>query len=121
MPRSRLSAFLLSLAICGAASSPALAHAVIVESQPSPGAVVAGPDVDLRLRFNSRVDPARSRLTLTPPDGPAQTVAPAKDAPPDSLTAHLGGLASGSYRLHWDVLSVDGHVSRGDIPFRVGQ
>ena len=33
----------------------------------------------------------------------------------------LAGLAPGSYVLRWQVLSVDGHITRGDIPFKVGR
>ena len=35
------------------------------------------------------------------------------------LAAKASGLAPGAYRLRWQVLSVDGHVSRGDVNFKV--
>ena len=41
----------------------AVAHAVLLESSPAPKSSVNGPDVPLRLRFNVRIDAARSRLT----------------------------------------------------------
>jgi len=28
-------------------------------------------------------------------------------------------LKPGSYRLRWQVMSIDGHVTHGDIPFEV--
>jgi len=38
--------------------------------------------------------------------------------PPDILAAHLD-LTPGSYVLRWQVLAVDGHITRGDVPFTV--
>jgi len=29
------------------------------------------------------------------------------------------GLAAGAYRLRWQVLASDGHITRGEIPFTV--
>jgi methionine-rich copper-binding protein CopC len=29
-------------------------------------------------------------------------------------------LAAGGYVLRWQVLAIDGHITRGDIPFAVG-
>jgi methionine-rich copper-binding protein CopC len=46
-------------------------------------------------------------LTLAPSDGP------------DTLAATVDRLGSGHYRLRWQVLAVDGHITRGDIPFTV--
>jgi hypothetical protein len=30
-------------------------------------------------------------------------------------------LAPGRYRLHWQTLSPDGHITQGDIPFAVSR
>jgi methionine-rich copper-binding protein CopC len=35
------------------------------------------------------------------------------------LAALVSGLAPGQYRLRWQVLAIDGHLTRGDIPFTV--
>jgi methionine-rich copper-binding protein CopC len=35
------------------------------------------------------------------------------------LTARIAGIQPGSYRLRWQVLALDGHITRGDIPFTV--
>jgi methionine-rich copper-binding protein CopC len=103
----------------------AAAHAIIVESAPAVGATVAGPDVDVTLRFNSRIDRARSSVTLSTaaaPAGAAPASLPlAADTSPDILKSRAGGLAPGRYVLRWQVLSVDGHITRGDIPFTIGR
>lgn len=100
-------------------SSSLLAHAVLVESSPALKSSVAGPDVPVKLRFNVRIDAARSRLTLVDPDGSLQTLDIDKPDSPDTISAEAKGLHSGLYRLRWQVLASDGHITRGEIPFTV--
>jgi hypothetical protein len=100
---------------------PAAAHAIIVSSDPAVDAMVRPPSLPIVLRFNSRIDRERSRLTLLRPDGSSEPVALAPEGPPDTLAAKLDGLAPGRYRLRWQVLAIDGHITRGDIPFAVGE
>ena len=112
----------LSLVFAAAAaahSASAWAHAVIIKSDPAAGARVHGPRVDFRLQYNSRIDPKRSRLVLDLPDGRRRSLSIRPDDSLDTLAAGATGLSPGSYRLHWQVLSVDGHITRGDIPFDV--
>lgn len=98
---------------------PVRAHAIIVSSSPAAGATVSREAVSVRLRFNSRIDHGRSRLRLFAPDGTEQVLAPAPDSPADELDAQAQLQAPGAWRLRWQVLSVDGHITRGDIPFTV--
>ena len=99
--------------------APAFAHAVLLESSPALKSAVSGPDVPVKLRFNVRIDALRSRLTLIRPDGSAQALEINKQTPPDTLLAEAAGLAAGAYRLRWQVLASDGHITRGEIPFTV--
>lgn len=110
---------LVLAALIALAATPALSHAIVLEAKPAPGETVAGPDLTLTLRYNGRIDHARSRLALIGPDGASKRVAIAPDSPPDSLAAPLTELVPGTYRLRWQVLSVDGHITRGEVPFRV--
>ncbi len=96
----------------------ASAHAVLEESAPPAGASVRPGDVDLKFRYNSRIDRARSRLTLIRPDHSRETVSITADGPPDIIAAHLD-LTPGAYVVRWQVLAVDGHITRGDVPFTV--
>jgi copper resistance protein C len=108
------------LAAMGAvAPVAAAAHAIIIASNPAVDAVVGGTSVPIELRFNSRIDHRRSRLTLVRPDGTSATLPLAAEVTPDLLTTRASGLVPGVYRLHWQVLSIDGHITRGDIPFTV--
>ena len=95
------------------------AHAVLLESNPSLKGQVAGPDVPIQLRFNVRIDADRSRLTLVRPDGSVQTLQLSKPTSANTLASQAKGLPPGEYRLRWQVLASDGHLTRGEIPFSV--
>jgi hypothetical protein len=98
------------------------AHAILEESTPPAGASVKPGPLELRLRYNSRIDRDRSRLTLIRPDqAPTETkttIPIDADGPPDILAAHLT-LSPGAYIVRWQVLAVDGHITRGDVPITV--
>ncbi len=99
---------------------PALAraHAILEDSSPPPGAAVKPGPLDLQLRYNSRIDRDRSRLTLIHPDRTRDTIPIAPNGPPDIINAHLT-LAPGTYVIRWQVLAIDGHITRGDVPLTV--
>jgi copper resistance protein C len=98
---------------------PASAHAIVISSSPADGAVLASGDAPVVLRFNSRIDHERSRLSLITPDGSTAVLPIGPGASTDRLVARLVGLQPGQYRLRWQVLALDGHITRGDIPFAV--
>ena len=60
---------LLLTVLMGVSPRLALAHAVLLSSTPQKNAAVTGPDVTINLKYNSRVDGARSTLSLLKPDG----------------------------------------------------
>jgi methionine-rich copper-binding protein CopC len=101
------------------ATRVALAHAVLLMSSPAQGASVKGPDVPVTIKFNSRVDGSRSTLLLATPDGGSKPLAIEKQSAPDTVTAKAVGLKAGKYAVRWQVLAVDGHITRGQIPFEV--
>jgi len=121
MRHTLLGLLVIPLAIAGLQVSPgpAAAHAVVVEATPAVNATVRGDPVAVTLRFNSRVDRSRSRLTLIDADGKETAVALEQSSGSDVLAASVRGLAPGKYRLRWQVLAIDGHITRGDIPFTV--
>jgi copper resistance protein C len=97
----------------------ALAHAVLLSSTPQKNAFVSGPVITINLKYNSRVDGARSTLTLLKPDGTIEKIATPAQPAPDILSATGRGLTKGSYVLRWQVLAADGHITRGELPFQV--
>lgn len=96
-----------------------MAHALLMESTPGMNATVQGPDVDVLLRFNVRIEGSRSRVHLSARDGTVTTLTVAGQAGADRIQTRAIGLKPGSYKLLWTVLASDGHVSHGEIPFTV--
>lgn len=109
----------LGLALLIVNAPPAGAHAILVEAAPAATSTVAGPDLAIRLRFNSRIDGPRSRLTLVLPDGRSRALALEPQTAPEVLTARAAALTHGAYKLRWQVLAADGHITRGEVPFQV--
>ena len=116
--------FLVAVGVCLAIANLMIvpvadAHAVLVESSPALNGQAAGPNVPIKLRFNVRIDAMRSRLTLVCPDGSTQALEIGKEAAAEVLTSQAKGLTPGQYRIRWQVLASDGHLTRGEIPFTV--
>jgi methionine-rich copper-binding protein CopC len=120
LPHWFAGAIVFSLVVWMAASPRmALAHAVLLSSTPQKNATVNGPDITISLKYNSRVDGARSSLSLLRPDGTVERISAPTQSAPDLLSATGHGLAKGSYVLRWQVLASDGHITRGEVPFQV--
>ena len=114
--RRRLLLILLPVA---GATQICLAHAILMESTPKINSTVQGPDLDITLRFNVRIDGSRSRILLVAEDGTSTPLTLAQQSKPDILQMHASGLKPGAYKLQWNVLAADGHMSKGDVPFTV--
>jgi copper resistance protein C len=110
----RLAVLLCLLLAPLAAAMPARAHAILMESTPAANATVPAGETRFVLRFNSRIDAARSRLELR-----GKSALPLDPAAPAEQLVSAATLAPGQYVLRWQVLAVDGHITRGDVPFTV--
>jgi copper resistance protein C len=121
-PRRRqfmLGAVAMALAGLFWPARPAAAHAIIVSSKPARNDKVALGPVDVVLQFNSRIDISLSRVSLVDPVGKVSALSIASGSAPGSLVARATTDAIGPWKLRWQVLSVDGHITRGEIPFLV--
>lgn len=114
----RIKIWLLALGMTAVLPVLAQAHAILEESQPPVGGTVKAGALNLHLRFNSRIDRGRSRLTLIRPDHAHDIVPITPGGPPDIIDAHVS-LTPGAYVVRWQVLAIDGHITRGDIPVTV--
>ncbi|CAK0751486.1 putative Copper resistance protein, copC family [Azospirillaceae bacterium] len=119
--KSLAGGMILLLALLTGGTAPASAHAVILESVPAPNTTISASVLEIRLRFNSRIDHRRSRLTLRLPDGKTVPVMIAEDSEPAIVAGQAASLSRGIHALIWQVLAVDGHISRGEIPFTIGK
>lgn len=114
-----MSGSLALVTLAALAPAAAGAHAIVVRAQPAMNATVPQGDLDIKLDFNSRIDPPRSRLSLMGPDGSQTPVVPIGDAGPNALAGRASVTVAGHWKLRWQVLSLDGHVTRGEVSFTV--
>lgn len=100
------------------ASHSLWAHAILIDAVPSANLVTSGHEIAIKLRFNSRIDGKRSRLSLLGPDERERDLVIGEQPSPDTITSAAKALPPGAYVLRWQVLAVDGHITRGEVPFR---
>ena len=111
---------LFATLVCTLIPSAAFAHAVLESSTPANGSTVHGPDVNIVLHYNSRVDGMRSSLGIVNA-GPHRSKAAITMEPqrsPNELRAHAH-LSPGKYEILWQALATDGHITRGIVNFTV--
>lgn len=111
--------FLLIAILITGIAQPLWAHAILMESKPKANTTITGSEVPIWLRFNVRVDGSRSRLQLIGPNGSAVSMQAAKQTAPNILESRATGLKPGAYKLRWQVLASDGHISHGEVAFTV--
>lgn len=112
---------LLALALLS--GSVAWAHARLARSDPADGALLDTAPTAVHLWFDSQVEREFHRLELLPAEGKAEPV-PLEAFVPDPadrarLSARLPPLASGAWRVRYEVVSRDGHRVEGSVRFRV--
>lgn len=97
----------------------ASAHAIVVSARPAMNFTVAVGDLDIRVAYNSRIDAKRSRLALAAPDGIIAPIELEPDTPPGVLIGKARTAIAGHWTLRWQVLSIDRHITQGEIRFFV--
>jgi methionine-rich copper-binding protein CopC len=108
------------LAVAWNRARPAIAHAIVVESEPANGARLERSPSAVRVRFNSKIERKLSRLSLVGPDRrPIPLVLEGAGDRPDRLAASLPPLEPGAYAIRWRVLATDGHITEGAIRFTI--
>ena len=117
MHRTRVA--MLALPFIALMPAGAWAHAILLQSNPAANASVLAGKLDMTFRYNSRIDRARSRLTLTDPGHKEVVLKILPSGSPDTLQTSAELTSVGSYVVRWQVLAIDGHITRGDVPFTV--
>ncbi|MGD9892234.1 MAG: CopD family protein [Dehalococcoidia bacterium] len=122
LPRGSV-VLLVFLWLTGAQARPADAHANLFQSDPPAQSSVSRAPEQVQLVFTEPVEPRFIEVSVLDRDrnrvdgGDAQ-VAPGTD---NTVVATLGDVPPGVYTISWQVVSsVDGHTTRGLIPFNVG-
>ena len=118
---ARAFAVLLGMPAAAVALTPGIAraHAIVMAAQPAMDSTVVAGELEIRLDFNSRIDQKRSRLSLQRPDGSEIAVALAPADPSGVLAGRAQVAGEGRWKLRWQVLSLDGHITRGEVSFSV--
>lgn len=115
--RRRFGNFLVAAA-CTFVSLSASAHAILVDSTPKPNGTLNAGHVQLMFKYNSKIDQHRSRLMLIKSDQSEAVLTIAANSKSNELDASTD-LAPGAYTVRWQALALDGHITRGDVPFTV--
>jgi copper transport protein len=108
-------------AIALAVAPRASAHAVLVQTSPVDGAVVASTPAHVTLRFSEPVETAFGSVRVY--DDEARRVDWGETGRPraDTVQAALpGSLARGTYTVAWRVISADTHPVHGAFTFSIG-
>ncbi len=113
---------ILALALLAFAAPRASAHAFLDHASPAVGSSVPTAPAMLSLWFTQSLEPAFSKIIVKNAAGQEVDLGNAKLAPdnPAELQIGLKPLPPGTYTVHWRVLSVDTHRTKGSFTFTVG-
>ncbi|MDP3262719.1 MAG: copper resistance protein CopC [Tabrizicola sp.] len=107
----------LPLLILAAVAAPAAAHSELRLSVPAAEAVLDCPPEEIELHFNEKAQLTALRLHQV--DGAEIELPRRAIREAASETIALPPLPPGDFRAEWRILSPDGHVVGGVIPFRI--
>jgi copper transport protein len=117
------SVLLIVVALTAMGTRAAAAHANLVQSDPPAQSSLARAPDRIQLLFSEPVEPRFIEVSVLDRDrnrvdaGDAQLLAGTND----TVVASLGDLPPGVYTISWKMVStVDGHTTRGLVPFSVG-
>ncbi len=111
----------MAAAVLASAPGQAMAHALVLESDPAQGATLTEPPAHVFLRFNSKLEKRLSHVTLSTEKGKpvALPISVNGQDKPDRIELPVAPLAPGAYVVRYKVLAVDGHITEGVLRFSV--
>lgn len=107
----------LPLLVAAGMAAPAAAHSELRGSDPASGAQLGCAPDRIELHFNEGVQLTALRLHRA--DGAEIALAPRAIREATTEIIALPALEPGEFRAEWRVISADGHVVGGTIPFRI--
>lgn len=105
-------------------TTPAFAHATLLQSTPAEGAVLQQNPGTVKLLFSEPLSPELIELQLYNREAKLIELPPPKLTKGNASEAYAelpAGLPDGSYRVRWSVVSEDGHLIDGELSFALGQ
>jgi len=99
----------------------ATAHAFLEKSAPEDGAVLNQPPQKVELWFSRSVEPAFSTIRVTNAKGKDVNDGKAAVGATDAklIAVGLKPLTSGTYKVVWRIVALDGHKAKGEYTFTV--
>ena len=101
----------------------AMAHALLIASDPAAGATLGTPPTTVSLTFGEAPDPRLTTIKVLDAAGHDQAAGPVEPVAgrPEQLRVPLKPLSDGIYTVAWRTVSaVDGHLAAGSFAFGVG-
>lgn len=100
-----------------------LAHANLARAVPPPNSTVSIVPTKVELFFSEKVEPAFSTIKVTDERGIQVEEARAQVDPSDGKTLRIGlkPLTAGTYKVVWQVVSIDAHRLTGIFSFTVAR
>jgi copper resistance protein C len=102
------------------ASTAAQAHAFLDHAEPRVGSSVSSAPRELALFFTQNLEPAFSSVEVSDASGGRVDLGRPKISA-STMRVGLKQLPPGTYRVRWQVLSVDTHTTEGSFTFHVTQ
>jgi methionine-rich copper-binding protein CopC len=115
---------LIALACAAVLAAPAaFAHAQLDHASPAAGSTVKPAPKDVTLSFTEAVEPKFSTIEVRDAKGAAMQNGAVRRVSGNTaqLRVEVKPLTPGTYTVHWRVLSVDTHRSKGSFTFIVGR
>lgn len=121
MPIRRLAPALVVAAAAWLVPATVAAHAELVGSEPAAGAALESPPEEVVLSFDGELDPDRSSVTVTDPQGNEVGSGGVDLTVPERnvLRAELAADLAGRYEVRWTAVAGDGHPESGSHAFVV--
>jgi copper resistance protein C len=115
----RTHAIIVSLLLVALATTGARAHAFLDHASPLVGSIVGAAPQEVSLSFTQNLEPAFSSVQVTDAKGARVDQGKAQISG-STMRIGLKSLGPGTYRVRWQVLSVDTHKTQGSFSFDVG-
>jgi copper transport protein len=116
MKRLLLTAALAALVVPGVAA----AHAILLQTSPADGAVLARSPREIRVTFDDAIQLGSGSAAVANADGASILSARPRVAGHSLILPLRPGLPSGAYSVRWSIVAEDGHREEGVLAFAVG-
>jgi copper resistance protein C len=115
----RILTFVTSTLLIVMAATAAEAHAFLDHAEPRVGSTVPSAPREVSLSFTQNLEPAFSSIEVKDANG-ARVDLGKPSISASVMRVGLKPLPPGTYRVRWQVLSVDTHTTEGSFTFHVG-